>query len=120
MIWKTPWGLLLIERIQDDLLCVSALRWDIQGVGAHLSESGNSYPDLANILVWGAVFHRREAEARSNTIETLAVRTVLTDNRSLDIPYDRAGSFEPLIIGKQEQHFTGFDDILPMSTNATL
>ena len=39
-------------------------------------------------------------------------KTVLTDEGplKLDIPRDRAGSFEPLIIGKHERRFAGFDD----------
>jgi transposase-like protein len=38
-------------------------------------------------------------------------KTVITDDGPLDIevPRDRAGSFEPLIIGKHERRFTGFD-----------
>lgn len=39
-------------------------------------------------------------------------KTILTGQESLriDIPRDRAGSFEPRIIGKHERRFTGFDD----------
>ena len=39
-------------------------------------------------------------------------KTVLTDDGplALDSPRDRAGSFEPQIIGKHERRFTGFDD----------
>ncbi len=39
-------------------------------------------------------------------------KTVLTGEESLriDIPRDRNGSFEPLLIGKHERRFTGFDD----------
>jgi transposase-like protein len=38
-------------------------------------------------------------------------KTVLTDDGSVDIqvPRDREGSFEPLIVGKHERRFTGFD-----------
>jgi Transposase, Mutator family len=37
---------------------------------------------------------------------------VLTDTGSLaiEVPRDRAGSFEPQLIGKHERRFTGFDD----------
>ena len=28
----------------------------------------------------------------------------------IEVPRDRAGQFEPLLIGKHERHFTGFDD----------
>lgn len=39
-------------------------------------------------------------------------KTVLTDEGALrvDIPRDRAGTFEPQLIGKHERRFTGFDD----------
>jgi putative transposase len=39
-------------------------------------------------------------------------KTVLTDDGPLriDIPRDRQGSFEPLLIAKHERRFTGFDD----------
>jgi len=39
-------------------------------------------------------------------------KTVLTDDGplQLDIPRDRAGTFEPQLIGKHERRFTGFDD----------
>jgi len=39
-------------------------------------------------------------------------KTVLTDDGPLriDIPRDRQGSFEPLLIPKHERRFTGFDD----------
>ena len=39
-------------------------------------------------------------------------KTVLTDDGplALEIPRDRAGTFEPRLIGKHERRFTGFDD----------
>jgi len=39
-------------------------------------------------------------------------KTVPTDDGALplEIPRDRAGTFEPRIIGKHERRFTGFDD----------
>jgi transposase-like protein len=39
-------------------------------------------------------------------------KTILTDDGPLriDIPRDRDGSFEPLLIPKHERRFTGFDD----------
>lgn len=39
-------------------------------------------------------------------------KTVLTDEGALriEVPRDRAGSFEPLLIPKHERHFAGFDD----------
>lgn len=39
-------------------------------------------------------------------------KTVMTEDGPLrlDVPRDRDGSFEPLLIGKHERRFTGFDD----------
>ena len=39
-------------------------------------------------------------------------KTVLTDDGplTLEVPRDRAGTFEPRLIGKHERRFTGFDD----------
>ena len=39
-------------------------------------------------------------------------KTVLTDDGplALEVPRDRAGTFEPRLIGKHERRFTGFDD----------
>jgi putative transposase len=39
-------------------------------------------------------------------------KTVLTDEGPLriEVPRDRAGAFEPQIVGKHERRFTGFDD----------
>ena len=39
-------------------------------------------------------------------------KTVLTDDGPLriEVPRDREGSFEPLLIAKHERRFTGFDD----------
>jgi putative transposase len=41
-----------------------------------------------------------------------SAKTVLTDAGALtlEVPRDRAGSFEPQLIGKHERRFTGFDD----------
>ena len=41
-----------------------------------------------------------------------AGKTILTEDGPLkiDVPRDRAGSFEPLLIPKHERRFTGFDD----------
>lgn len=52
------------------------------------------------------------ALAASNHRNGTSKKTVLTDEGPLmlDIPRDRAGSFEPQIIGKHERRFTGFDD----------
>lgn len=41
-----------------------------------------------------------------------SAKTVLTDDGPLriEVPRDRSGSFEPLLISKHERRFTGFDD----------
>jgi len=49
---------------------------------------------------------------RSNYRNGTTAKTVLTDEGPIPIqtPRDRAGTFEPLLIGKHERRFTGFDD----------
>lgn len=71
-----------------------------QALGAEMTHHlgyapGQAKPD-------GSVNHRNGTSAK----------TVLTDTGSLAIavPRDRAGSFEPQLIGKHERRFTGFDD----------
>ena len=48
----------------------------------------------------------------SNHRNGASAKTVLTEDGPLriDIPRDRAGSFEPLLIAKHERRFSGFDD----------
>jgi putative transposase len=48
----------------------------------------------------------------SNHRNGASAKTVLTDDGPLriEVPRDRQGSFEPLLIGKHERRFTGFDD----------
>ncbi|PQA78375.1 IS256 family transposase [Rhodoferax sp. TS-BS-61-7] len=48
----------------------------------------------------------------SNHRNGATAKTVLTEDGPLriDVPRDRAGSFEPLLIPKHERRFTGFDD----------
>lgn len=50
--------------------------------------------------------------ANTNQRNGTSGKTVLTDDGPLriDIPRDRAGQFEPQLIGKHERRFTGFDD----------
>ena len=52
------------------------------------------------------------ASAGGNHRNGTTAKTVLTDEGPLPIgiPRDRAGTFEPLLIGKHERRFTGFDD----------
>jgi len=71
-----------------------------RALGAEMSQhlgyaAGQAKPD-------GAVNHRNGKSAK----------TVLTDTGALaiEVPRDRAGSFEPQLIGKHERRFTGFDD----------
>ena len=51
-------------------------------------------------------------QATSNQRNGTSGKTVITQDGSLriDIPRDRDGSFEPLLIPKHERRFTGFDD----------
>ena len=51
-------------------------------------------------------------EAASNLRNGVSGKTVLTDEGPLriDVPRDREGSFEPILIPKHERRFTGFDD----------
>lgn len=53
----------------------------------------------------------KPAEAENHRNGSTA-KTVLTDTGSvrIEVPRDRAGSFEPLLIPKHERRFTGFDD----------
>jgi len=52
------------------------------------------------------------AEAGGNHRNGTSAKTVLTGEGPvrLDVPRDRNGSFEPLLIPKHERRFTGFDD----------
>jgi transposase-like protein len=51
-------------------------------------------------------------EGVTNHRNGTSAKTVITDNGAvrIEVPRDRAGSFEPQIIGKHERRFTGFDD----------
>src|SRR5215203_3054643 len=51
-------------------------------------------------------------EATTNHRNGTSGKTVLTDDGtlSIEVPRDRAGTFEPRLIGKHERRFTGFDD----------
>ena len=51
-------------------------------------------------------------EEASNHLNGTSAKTVLTEDGPLriDIPRDREGSFDPLLIPKHERRFTGFDD----------
>ena len=51
-------------------------------------------------------------EETANQRNGTSAKTVLTEDGPLriDVPRDRAGSFEPILIPKHERRFTGFDD----------
>ena len=54
----------------------------------------------------------RKPEEATNHRNGSGSKTVLTDDGplTLDVPRDRAGTFEPRLIAKHERRFTGFDD----------
>ena len=60
----------------------------------------------------GYAVGEEKPEANANQRNGTSGKTVLTDDGPLriDIPRDRAGLFEPKLIGKHERRFTGFDD----------
>ena len=51
-------------------------------------------------------------EEAANQRNGKSAKTVLTEDGPLriEVPRDRAGSFEPILIPKHERRFTGFDD----------
>ena len=51
-------------------------------------------------------------QGQSNYRNGASRKTVITDEGPLriEVPRDRAGTFEPQIVGKHERRFTGFDD----------
>lgn len=51
-------------------------------------------------------------EGQANERNGASGKTVLTDTGAvrIDVPRDRDGSFEPILIPKHERRFTGFDD----------
>lgn len=54
----------------------------------------------------------RKPDGAVNERNGTSPKTVLTDDGAvaIDVPRDRAGTFEPQLIGKHERRFTGFDD----------
>ena len=71
-----------------------------QALGAELSHHLGYAPGQA------------KPEGAANYRNGSSAKTVLTDTGALtiDVPRDRAGSFEPQLIGKHERRFAGFDD----------
>jgi putative transposase len=55
---------------------------------------------------------RKPEASTGNQRNGRSAKTVLTDDGPLriEVPRDRAGSFEPVLIPKHERRFTGFDD----------
>jgi transposase-like protein len=55
---------------------------------------------------------RARPEEAANLRNGTSAKTVLTEDGPLriEVPRDRAGSFEPILIPKHERRFTGFDD----------
>ena len=53
-------------------------------------------------------------EGATNHRNGSSAKTVLTDSGSLriEVPRERAGTFEPQLIGKHERRLTGFDDMI--------
>ena len=51
-------------------------------------------------------------EGVTNHRNGTSAKTIMTDSGAvrIEVPRDRAGSFEPQLIGKHERRFTGFDD----------
>ncbi|NBO83085.1 MAG: IS256 family transposase [Betaproteobacteria bacterium] len=92
-------GPMSAEAVQDISMAFKKALIE-RALGAELSHhlgyrSGETKPE-------GGINHRNGATAK----------TVLTDNGPVrvDVPRDRDGSFEPLLIPKHERRFTGFDD----------
>ena len=71
-----------------------------QALGAQLSHHLGYPPGL--VKPEGASNHRNGKSAKSVLTDTAAL--------AIEVPRERAGSFEPQLIGKQERRFTGFDD----------
>jgi len=67
--------------------------------------------ELSHHLGYAPGATRREG-ATGNQRNGISAKTVRTDGGPLriEVPRDREGSFEPLLIGKHERRFTGFDD----------
>jgi putative transposase len=72
-----------------------------RALGAELSHH-LGYPSGAN----------KPEASTGNQRNGRSAKTVLTDDGPLriEVPRDRAGSFEPVLIPKHERRFTGFDD----------
>jgi len=92
-------GPMSAEAVQDISMAFKKALIE-RALGAELSHhlgyrSGESKPE-------GASNHRNGATAKTVLTEDGPVR--------LEVPRDRDGSFEPLLIPKHERRFTGFDD----------
>ena len=56
--------------------------------------------------------HLGQSDGSGNHRNGVSAKTVVTDEGPvrIEVPRDRQGSFEPLLIAKHERRFTGFDD----------
>ena len=66
--------------------------------------------EMSQHLGYGA--GQARPEGATNHRNGTSAKTVITDSGAvrIEVPRDRAGSFEPQLIGKHERRFTGFDD----------
>jgi transposase-like protein len=92
-------GPMSAEAVQDISMAFKKALIE-RALGAELSHhlgyrSGETKPE-------GAINHRNGATAKTVLTEDGPVR--------VEVPRDRDGSFEPLLIPKHERRFTGFDD----------
>jgi transposase-like protein len=92
-------GPMSAEAVQDISMAFKKALIE-RALGAELSHhlgyrSGENKPE-------GAINHRNGATAKTVLTEDGPVR--------VEVPRDRDGSFEPLLIPKHERRFTGFDD----------
>ena len=71
------------------------------------ARSARSFP-----TTWATRPGGAKSEESANHRNGVSAKTVLTDDGPLrvEVPRDRDGSFEPLLIPKHERRFTGFDD----------
>ena len=62
---------------------------------------------------------QNKPEGLTNHRNGTSDKTVFTDSGAvrIEVPRDRAGSFEPQLIGKHERRFAGFDDKIRLRTS---
>jgi len=99
----------LIEQFVTDPMSAEAVQDISMAFKKALIERALS-AELSHHLGYGA--GEAKAEQAGNHRNGVSAKTVLTDTGPvrIEVPRDRAGSFEPLLIPKHERRFTGFDD----------